>query len=130
MTMQRLTTETEADEFLSQPGLALIFKHSTRCNISHEALSEVQAFSAKAPAARIGLILVVEDRPVSNSLTSRLDLPHQSPQAILIAEGAPVWSASHWEITSDSLAKAWSHQGSSPPSDRGAANGPKSSGIG
>ncbi|GGG09427.1 bacillithiol system redox-active protein YtxJ [Paenibacillus abyssi] len=83
----------------------LVFKHSTRCSVSAGAYDELMNFleDAKGPKFDTAMVLVVEDRPVSNAIEERLSLKHASPQAILIENGKVIWSATHWNITYSSL---------------------------
>jgi bacillithiol system protein YtxJ len=83
----------------------IIFKHSTQCPVSAEAYDEFIRFTERAPGVTAGLVLVIEDRDVSNAIASTLGIRHQSPQAIVVKNGEPIWSTSHWSITADSLAE-------------------------
>ena len=91
---------------MSRTHPVLIFKHSTQCSISGAAYEEFQRFTETVTDVPCGVIMVIENRPVSNSAASRLGVRHQSPQAILVEHGQPVWTASHWSITTDALEKA------------------------
>jgi bacillithiol system protein YtxJ len=51
-------------------------------------------------------VRVIEERPVSLHLAERLGVRHQSPQALLIRNGAAVWNASHHAITASALQNA------------------------
>ncbi len=90
----------------SRTNPVLIFKHSTQCPISSEAYQEFQRFAASAGNLPCGLILVVENRELSNTVASRLGIRHESPQAIIVRDGLASWNASHWSITADSLSHA------------------------
>jgi bacillithiol system protein YtxJ len=81
----------------------LIFKHSTQCPISTQAYEEFTDFAAGVRGLACGLVLVIENRKLSNEIADRFGVRHQSPQALLIKDGRVVWDASHWSITSDSL---------------------------
>jgi bacillithiol system protein YtxJ len=98
--MRRLTSLAELDDVLKEPGTVLLFKHSTRCPISAEALSEVQAS---------GLDFVYLDliahRDVSNAIAERLDVPHESPQAIVLRAGRPAAVLNHFDIERDALSR-------------------------
>ena len=85
----------------------LLFKHSLTCPISSRAFYELQAFLKKADSS-IGfrLIKIQNAYQVSNEVASRLQLRHQSPQAILVRDGREVWNASHSDITKSSLEEA------------------------
>ena len=85
----------------------IVFKHSTTCPISSRAFREFESFlEAASPAAAYSLITVQRSREVSNEAAVRLSVAHESPQAILIRNGRPVWSASNFEITEASLKRA------------------------
>ena len=87
----------------------LLFKHSELCGASCMALDELQQHLEEAPdTVRYRLITIQADRDVSNEATARLGVPHRSPQAILIRNGAAVWAASHAQITAEALSAATS----------------------
>lgn len=101
------TKKEELDAFLGSRGTGFILKHSTRCSISAEALKEFEAFERAEPAAPSIFVLVIESRPVSDAISKKLEIPHASPQAILVRDGTATWQASHWEITRKTLESAW-----------------------
>ena len=90
----------------SKTDPVLIFKHSTQCSISIEVYQEFTAFAENAHELSWGLVLVIENRRLSNAIADRFGIRHQSPQAILIKDGQAVWHASHWSINADSLSDA------------------------
>jgi bacillithiol system protein YtxJ len=62
-----------------------------------------------SPAAREvdhAWVRVIEERPVSLALSDRIGVQHQSPQALLVRDGAAVWNASHHAITAAALQNA------------------------
>src|SRR5438105_3182930 len=87
----------------SKTDPVLIFKHSTQCSISAQAYEEFTSFTEGAPNLFCGVVLVVENRKLSNAIAERFGVRHESPQALLIKDGRSVWHASHWSITPDSL---------------------------
>jgi bacillithiol system protein YtxJ len=91
---------------LSRLDPVLIFKHSTQCPISSQAQAEVQRFVSEAPEVMCGVVLVIEQRAMSNAIAERLGVRHESPQVIVVRNEEPVWNASHWYITADSLNEA------------------------
>jgi monothiol bacilliredoxin len=96
--------ELEAAIAESSDRPVLLFKHSRTCGISCEALDELRAHVESAPvAAAYKLITVQSHRNVSNEAATRLGVRHATPQAILVRNGRPVWSASHFRITKDQL---------------------------
>jgi bacillithiol system protein YtxJ len=54
------------------------------------------------------LITVQSHRHISDVTEQRLGVRHETPQAILLRDGKPVWKASHVRITADALAQALS----------------------
>ncbi len=108
--MIELCQNEDLDRLLetSQTNPVLIFKHSTQCSVSGVAYEELQRFTETFGDVPCGVILVIENRALSNSAASRLNVRHQSPQAILVERGLPVWTASQWSITTDALEKALS----------------------
>jgi bacillithiol system protein YtxJ len=103
--IKELHSIEELDAFLSAPGKRLLFKHSTICPISSTAYEEFQSFlnSREVPAA---VILVREDRPVSNEVAERFAIKHESPQIFLLEEQTVKWHTSHWKITKEAIAQA------------------------
>jgi bacillithiol system protein YtxJ len=84
----------------------LLFKHSTQCSRSAAVMEELEGFDRQNPQAPCGLVLVIEDRDISDNIEERFGIRHESPQAILVVNGSPVWHASHWKITETALEAA------------------------
>lgn len=92
----------ELDAAIAESGRrpVLLFKHSRTCGISCEALDELNAHLEAADVqTSYKLITVQSHRAVSDEAAVRLGIRHQTPQAILLRDGRPVWSASHFRIT-------------------------------
>jgi bacillithiol system protein YtxJ len=79
----------------------LIFKHSTRCNISSAALSRLErAWTAADDAQHVAYHLdLLRHRDVSNAIVQRYGVEHASPQVLVIRNGRCVYSESHFGIT-------------------------------
>jgi bacillithiol system protein YtxJ len=92
----------------------LLFKHSYTCGISAEALDELvdhlnaEVLASGIPDPQYALVTVQTHRDVSNAVTSRLGVRHETPQALLIRDGRVVWAASHFRVTADAMKKALS----------------------
>lgn len=85
----------------------ILFKHSTTCPTSSRAWQEVQNFiQESSDEVLVGMIKVIESRPVSNQVTEELGLKHQSPQVLLVRERKVLWHASHQEVTQAKITKA------------------------
>src|SRR5690606_28061216 len=87
----------------------LLFKHSTHCGTSFHAFDQLQAHLGRGVApVSCKIITVQSHRHVSDAAASRLGVRHETPQAILLRDGKPVWKASHFRITADALQRALS----------------------
>ena len=85
----------------------LLFKHSYSCGTSAEALDElVTHLNQRDHDIRVVLVTVQTQRDVSNAVTTRLGIRHETPQALLIRDGRVVWSASHFRVTSAAIDQA------------------------
>ncbi len=85
----------------------LLFKHSYSCGTSAEALDElVIHLNQRDHDIRVVLVTVQTQRDVSNAVTTRLGIRHETPQALLIRDGRVVWSASHFRVTSAAIDQA------------------------
>ena len=100
----------QLEEALNRPAL-LIFKHSSRCMTSARILADVRGFAESHPDLPVHRVLVIEDRPVSAEIARRLGIVHESPQAILVRDGAAAWSASHQDITVEAIERALAESG-------------------
>ena len=93
------------DESRERP--VLLFKHSRTCGISAEALDELRSHLERGPAAATYKMITVQShRRISDEVADRLGVRHETPQAILLRDGRPVWKASHFRITADELNRA------------------------
>lgn len=107
--MNKLTPITALDMFEdalleSRGRLVLLFKHSRMCGISCEALDELRSHADRCAAdVTYKVITVQSQRAVSDSVAKALGVRHETPQAILLKDGRPVWSASHFRITAAEL---------------------------
>jgi bacillithiol system protein YtxJ len=83
----------------------VVFKHSTTCPVSTNALNEFKQYLAGNPNRDVDylLIKVIEARPVSNQIAEDLGVKHESPQIIYVKNKEKYWTASHWAITSEHM---------------------------
>lgn len=78
----------------------VLFKHSVTCPISTDVYYEV----SKADAD-IHLVVVQNARSISNAIAERTGIRHESPQAIILRDGQPIYHASHYDITAEDINK-------------------------
>jgi bacillithiol system protein YtxJ len=86
----------------------VLFKHSYSCGTSAEALDELIAHldQGRRGDADYAVVTVQTHREISNAVSARLGVRHETPQALLIRNGRVLWSASHFRVTADAVAKA------------------------
>ncbi len=97
-------TETEFDDALTAP-VAVLYKHSTKCGLSARAFDEIVDFARSHPATPVYLVDVIHDRPLAQRIAERLNIRHQSPQAIVLRRGEPQWHTSHSGVKSEAIAQ-------------------------
>lgn len=71
----------------------VLLKHSTSCGISSGVYREVSQV-----AADVNVVVIQTHRELSNSISARTGVRHESPQAIVLVDGKPVYHASHYDI--------------------------------
>lgn len=78
----------------------LLFKHSTRCNISSTALHRLErSWTPADDASRVAWYLdLLRHRNISNAIAARYGVEHASPQVLVIRHGKSVYSTSHFGI--------------------------------
>lgn len=99
--------QLEAIDAASRKGPVLIFKHSTRCNISAAALSRLErAWTAADDAEQTTYYLdLLAHRDISNAIAMGYGVEHESPQVLVVRNGKCVHVAAHFGITyADTLA--------------------------
>ncbi len=79
-----------------------ILKHSTTCPISTAAKNEMDRFLNKNPATAY-LVIVQQQRALSNDIAQTFNISHESPQALYIQDGQVKAVFNHYEINEDNL---------------------------
>ncbi len=97
-----LTAPNQLDDVFGAP-LALVYKHSTRCPIAAAAVVEVRRLLQDRPDAPVWIVDVNAQRTLSRDIAERAGVTHESPQAILLANGRVLYEASHFDIKADEL---------------------------
>ncbi|MBO9593451.1 MAG: bacillithiol system redox-active protein YtxJ [Niabella sp.] len=83
----------------------LIFKHSTRCSISSVIKSRLNKGSLPETVDFYYLDLIAY-RPVSNAISERYGIRHESPQVLLIKNGKCVYDESHSAVYMEDIMDA------------------------
>ncbi|NJN41053.1 MAG: bacillithiol system redox-active protein YtxJ [Flammeovirgaceae bacterium] len=89
----------------SMTNPVMIFKHSTRCSISHTSLERLKRNGTVSESGEIPIFLLdlIRDREISNQISESYSVDHQSPQVLLIHEGEVVYHESHFGIRFESI---------------------------
>jgi bacillithiol system protein YtxJ len=84
---------------LSETMPQLFFKHSTRCIISKMALQEFERSGViNSISANFYLLDLLNYRDISNEISNRLNIIHQSPQTIMLFKNEVLYSETHDRI--------------------------------
>ena len=86
----------------------VIFKHSLTCGRSAAAFEEVEELRTFEPEAEVFIVSVQRERAMSNAIAARFKLRHESPQLLVLRDGAVAWHASHYRVTREEIAAALS----------------------
>lgn len=106
MNWKKLESEQDLEQAIeeSKDSPVMLFKHSTTCSISSTVLSRLERkWDLDIPAYFLDLRA---HRDISQAIAERFDIRHESPQALLIADGKCQFHESHMGITVDAIKKA------------------------
>jgi bacillithiol system protein YtxJ len=79
----------------------LLFKHSNACPVSSAAYQQMSQVNGE-----VAIVVVQSSRDVSREVEDRTGIRHESPQAMVLRDGAAVWSASHFGVTAEAVEQA------------------------
>jgi bacillithiol system protein YtxJ len=103
MNWKELTQADQLDTIKkeSEQTPVLIFKHSTRCSVSSMALNRLER--SWSPEDFDGLKLyfldLISNRHISNQIAEDFEVPHESPQILIISDGKCIYNNSHMGIS-------------------------------
>jgi len=84
----------------------LIFKHSTRCGISRMALKSFEkAYQSNAFEIDLYFLDLLNYRALSNEISEKSCISHQSPQVIVFKNKQVIYHDSHYSIDVNSIEK-------------------------
>ncbi len=101
-----LSTMEQVDELLEESKSipVAIFKHSTRCGVSRSVLKQWERdYNLKEEQLKLYFLDLLQYRNISNAISERLQVPHESPQLIVVKNGAAVHNDSHHYINASHL---------------------------
>jgi bacillithiol system protein YtxJ len=79
----------------------VLFKHSTTCPISSGVYAEISRVSGN-----VNLVIVQTARHISSAIAEKTGIRHESPQAIVLKDGQPIYHASHFDVTAEDVLKS------------------------
>ncbi len=88
---------------LSKQKPQVIFKHSTRCNISSMVKSRLERSYNTTANADFYFLDLIQYRHLSNKIAEDFSVYHESPQILLIKNGDCVYDESHNGISMDEI---------------------------
>lgn len=84
----------------------ILFKHSTRCGLSHEVKDKLEEeWSATNHSALFYYLDILEYRALSDEVEHRWRIAHQSPQLIILSDQEVLFHGSHRSITAKRIEK-------------------------
>jgi bacillithiol system protein YtxJ len=103
--MQKIESIEQFDQLVESGDTFFMLKHSTTCPISQAGYDEATKFEKNGQDSCYYLT-VQDSRELSNHIAEKFHIKHESPQAILFVNSDVAWHASHFKITSRSMAAA------------------------
>ncbi len=107
MEWQQLNKLQELDTIksISEKQPVLIFKHSTRCPVSSMAINRLERSwdDDKMQGLQSYYLDLIANRDISDEIASVFNVPHESPQVLVIKDGKCIYDQSHMGITYQEL---------------------------
>lgn len=77
----------------SHKRAVVLFKHSNSCGISTHVFELIEEVDGD-----VNVVVIQENRAISNVIAEKIGYRHQSPQAFVIRDGKAVYHATHYGI--------------------------------
>ncbi len=102
-----LDREEQLEKISEAEKPQVIFKHNTTCPISKGVLRTLKEEAGTLPADTPFYILdLLTHRSISDAVAERFNVPHQSPQLLLIKNGKCTYNQSLYDITPEETTQA------------------------
>lgn len=103
MNWNHLTAKDQIDQIKisSANHPILIFKHSTRCSISAMAENRLERawVAEEIPSMQLFHLDLIQFREISDHIVHSFNVAHESPQVLIISDGACIYHNSHMGIS-------------------------------
>ncbi len=105
--LQPLETQQSLHAAVAQSHVRpiVLFKHSTACGTSAWARREVLDLTDPDDPP-VYEVVVQHARVLSNEIASHFAIKHESPQAIVLYRGRPIFQASHHRVKAEAIREA------------------------
>lgn len=98
--------QLEGIEQATASTVVAIFKHSTRCGTSRMAINGFErGFDPAWENVELYIVDVLNNRAISDEISRRFQVLHQSPQLLVIKSGKVVDHYSHYQVSASALAQ-------------------------
>ena len=86
----------------------IIFKHSTRCNISRTSLDRLERNwkEGDIPEVKLYFLDLLSYRQISDRISDEFGVYHESPQVMIIKDEKATFDRSHFDIDYQEILKA------------------------
>ncbi|MDQ6479156.1 bacillithiol system redox-active protein YtxJ [Dyadobacter sp. LHD-138] len=109
MTWKTVTTEADVQDLLNTDQYSLIYKHSPRCMTSLMAFRNMKSGSESDYSIPFHIVDVIQNREVSGLIAKTFAVKHESPQVLIVKNGACVFDISHEDIVLRDIVKKINH---------------------
>lgn len=107
MNIIALENQEQLEEIANAQTPAVIFKHNTTCSISRSMKINFEKEGDVLPPNTVVYILdLLKYREVSDAIETKFSVTHESPQVLLIQDGACSYNASLYDISAEEVANA------------------------
>jgi len=99
--------QLDAIDNLSKEKPVVLFKHSTTCGISASAKNRLEIdWDSLSGDFEFYYLDLLSYRPISNAISKRYDIRHESPQILVIKDGVATYHSSHHGIQVGAIQQA------------------------
>lgn len=92
-------TNADSISFSEDNEGVVLFKHSTRCSISQMALNRITSAWKDSDGFVFCYLDLLKHRNISDMISTKYGITHESPQLLLVRKGECIYNASHNAIT-------------------------------